>query len=93
MAGGHHYYGGKKRKKGGGGWLFVLFCILFAALLRYGQSQPLIHLRQQVSTWMSESEPLQQAASQVGKLFAGEGDASIQSVFGQLFFGQEQAEE
>ncbi len=71
----------------------VLFCILCAVLLRYGQSQPLIHLRQKVSAWVSESTAVEQAVSQAGKLFTGDGDTGIKAVFGQLFFGQEQAGE
>lgn len=67
------------------------FCLLCALLLRYGQSQPLIRLRQQVSAWLSASEIYEEAVSKVGKLFVGDGEEGITTVFGQLFFGQEQA--
>lgn len=70
----------------------MVFCLTFAFLLRYGQSQPLIEMRQRVSVWLAESKVYEQAVAQVGQLFSGE-ETDIKAVFGQLFFGQEQTEE
>lgn len=69
----------------------MFFCLAFALLLRYGQSRPLIELRQRASAWLTESQVYEQAVAQVGKLFGGEGEANVKAVFGQLFFGQEQS--
>lgn len=90
MAGTHRYHSTRKKRSGGFGWAMLLFCIAFALLLRYGQSEPLIRLRQKGEAWLAESEVYEQAVSRVGKLFTGDGEHNIVSVFGQLFFGQEQ---
>ena len=91
MAATHRYRGSRKKRSGGVGWGLLLFCIAFALLLRYGQSEPLIRLRQKGAAWLAESAVYEQAVSHVGKLFTGDGEQNIVSVFGQLFFGQEQS--
>ena len=68
----------------------LAFCLAFVLLLRYGQSQPLIELRQRASAWLAESQVYEQAVAQVGKLFSGDEESDVKAVFGQLFFGQEQ---
>lgn len=93
MAGKYRYQGSRRKKKGNGGWLLLGFCMAFALLLRYGQSQPLIELRQRASAWLVESQVYEQAVAQVGKLFSGDEETDVKTVFGQLFFGQEQKEQ
>lgn len=83
-----YYRGSGKRKKRRGGWLPIFFCVLAALLLRYGQSEPLIRLRQKAANWMAESKVCEQAVMQVGKLFSGNGEDGVLDVFGQLFFGE-----
>ena len=90
---GNRYRGSRPRKRGGCGWALVLFCILCALLLCYGQSQPLIRLRQQVSARLEGVAFYEEAVAQVGKFFSGVEQEGITSVFGQLFFGEEQAAE
>ncbi len=67
------------------------FTILCALLLCYGQSQPLIRLRQQVSARLEGVAFYEEAVAQVGKFFSGTGQEGVTAVFGQLFFGEEQA--
>ncbi len=93
MAGGKRYRGSRPRKRGGCGWALMGFLLLCALLLCYGQSQPLIRLREQVSARLEGIAVYEDAVAQVGKFFSGVEQERITSVFGQLFFGGEQAAE
>ena len=91
MTTGNRYRGRRSGRKGGGGWFLTAFFILCALLLCYGQSQPLIRLRQQIALRLEGVDFYEDAVTQVGKLFSGVEQESITTVFGQLFFGEEQA--
>jgi hypothetical protein len=91
MTTGNRYRGSRPGKKGGGGWFLTGFLILCALLLCYGQSQPIIRLREQIALRLEGVDFYEDAVAQVGKLFSGVEQESITSVFGQLFFGEEQA--
>ena len=93
MAGGNRYRGRRPKERGGCGWVFVVFCIFCALLLCYGQSKPLIRLRQQVFAKLEDTAIYEDAVAQVGKFFSGDVEVRVTDVFGQLFFGEGQGRE
>ena len=93
MAGGNHYRGKRPKERSGCGWTLFAFGVLCALLLCYGQSKPLIRLREQVCDRLENTSIYEDAVAQVGKLFSGEVGTPVTDVFGQLFFGEEQTEE
>ena len=92
MAGGNRYRGRRPKERSGCGWTIFAFFVLCALLLCYGQSEPLIRLREQVYAKLEDAAIYEDAVAQVGKFFSGDEETRVTDVFGQLFFGEGQAD-